>query len=53
MTSTGEADKNGFEFENVLRFKFDRPVAQVAAAGAIEAPRIDHQGQSCGGVARF
>ena len=34
-SSTGEAEKNGLEVENVSHFKFDRPAVQVAAAGAI------------------
>ena len=34
-SSTGEAEKNGLEFENTSHFKFDRPAVQVASAGAI------------------
>ena len=37
--STGEAEKNGSELENVSHFKFDRPAVEVAAAGAISRRR--------------
>ena len=33
--STGEAEKNGSELENVSHFKFDRPAVEVAAAIAV------------------